>query len=144
MKRHNYILFSKSYNFKVIICSIIVILIFLIFIFISLFVKFSFIDSYIGVVGKDSDYYVYILIDDNRLASLSKRYLVYDGRMVDYKITSIDDDYVLTEGGVKRYVRLSFDFDDKIINNTMKLNFLYDCTIFEYVKESIYERVRSG
>lgn len=131
--------FNMYHQFSITICSYCISFIFIIFLFIFFFIKFNCISSYNGFVAKGDDYYVVLYISDNGLQKLKKNVLVVDGKEYNYDIYMISDEYVLSESGPVRKVHLKFDLDnsDKIVNNVIKLNFVYKKTIFEYVKENL-------
>lgn len=138
--RDRCLFFNKYNNMSVFICSLILIILLFAFFFISLFVKFNFSTSYIGVVVKEDDFYVRMVADVDDLQRLQKNSLVVDKEKKDYSIISISDDFVITDSGPMKYVFLKFDIDidEKIVNNVIKLNFIRRCTIFSKLKEMIY------
>lgn len=138
--RDRCLFFNKYNNMSVFICSLILIILLFVFFFISLFVKFNFSTSYIGVVVKEDDFYVRMVADVDDLQRLQKNSLVVDKEKKDYSIISISDDFVITDSGPMKYVFLKFDIDidEKIVNNVIKLNFIRRCTIFSKLKEMIY------
>lgn len=141
MKRLNSrcLFFDRYHDLMITFCSFIIVVLIVSFIFISLFVKFDFSTSYSGIVVKEDDFYVSLVISDNDLQRLQKTVLVVDNKKTDYSIIRISDDYVLSSSGPMRYVYLKFDFDDryKISNNVLKLNFISHKTIFSRLKEMI-------
>lgn len=138
--RDRCLFFNRYNNMSVFICSLILIILLFVFFFISLFVKFNFSTSYIGVVVKEDDFYVRMVADVDDLQRLQKNSLVVDKEKKDYSIISISDDFVITDSGPMKYVFLKFDIDidEKIVNNVIKLNFIRRCTIFSKLKEMIY------
>lgn len=126
--------FERYRNMSINICSICLIILFALFLLFSLFFKIDFSTSYDGLVVKEDDFYVRIILDDSSVRFIKKNTLVVDGNVVDYNIISISDDYVVP--GL-RSVLLDFDLDDdvKINNNIIKLHFLEKKTIFERMKE---------
>ena len=136
---NNCLFFDKKYNFSITFFSLFVVALILFFIFICVFHKFDFSISYNGIVVKEDDYYVSIIIDDNDITKLQDSLLVLDKEKKDFSINKISDEYYLTDKGPMRYVYLKFDFDEnkKIINNVLKLNFIRRRTIFSRLKEMI-------
>lgn len=134
---NNCLFFDRYRNISISICSLFIMILISLFIFISVFYKFAFSTSYNCIVVKEDDFYAYMVIDDNGIQWLQKTFLVFDKKKVDYSIIRISDEYILTENGPMRYVYLKFDFDDKykIVNNVLKLNFVYKSTIFNKLKE---------
>lgn len=132
--------FDKYNNMSVFICSLILIILMLVIFFISLFVKFNFSTSYTGVVVKDGDFYVSVVVSADDLQRLQKNSLVVNKEKKDYSVVSISEDYVITDNGPMKYVVLKFDIDidERIVNNVIKLNFIHRCTIFSKLKEMIY------
>lgn len=139
MKRLNSkcLFFDKYHDFVIMFCVFFVVILILSFIFLSVFVKFDFITSFNGIVVKEDDFYVSLVISDNDLQRIQKALLVVDKARVDFSIVKISDEYVLSSDGPMRYVYLKFNFDDryKIINNVIKLNFVSRKTIFSKLKE---------
>ena len=140
MKNYNNCLFFSKYrDLLVTISSCVIILLGVVFLYISFFVKFDFVSSYSGFVLKEDDYYVVLYISDNELSSIKKDVLVVDNVICNYDIYKISDEYVISDYGPVRMVYLKFNLDDsdKIINNVLKLNFINRTTIFNYVKEKL-------
>ena len=136
-KKNNCLFFDRYRDFWITFCSIVLILLFIIFIIISIFYKFNFIVSYNGFVVCEEDYYVVVYIDDNGIQNIKKNVLVVDKAELDYSIVKISDEYILSDNGPVRGVFLKFHLNDsdKIINNVLKLNFVYKSSIFNFVKE---------
>lgn len=132
----NCLFFDKYRDFQICFCSIFLIILIVIFIFISVFYKFNFSASYNGIVSEE-EYYVVVYLSDNGLQSIKKNVLIVDKVMVDYDIVKVSDDYILSDKGPVRSIYLKFNLNDndKIVNNVLKLNFIYKSTIFNYVKE---------
>ena len=131
------LLFNK-YDKKITFFSIILLMLVIFMIVISVFYKFNFHFSYNGIVfGEEGEYYVYVLLSDNDIVKIKKVFLVVDKCHVSYKIFKISDEYILTDIGPKRGVYLKFDLndDDKIVNNVISLNFVYESTLFNKLKE---------
>jgi len=106
--------------------------------YIGCFVKFSFFDRYSGLVIKDGDYYVSILVDNSWFNIQSYSLLVNKEKKV-YSIVSISSDYTITESGLKKEVILKFDIDsdDRIVNNVLNLYFVRKMTFLEKIKEMV-------
>ena len=141
MKRLNSkcLFFDRYHDFMIMLCIFFIVILISSFIFMSIFVKFDFSTSFNGVVVKEDDFYVSVVISDNDLRWIQNSLLVVDKNRVDFSIVKISDEYVLSSGGPMRCVYLKFDFDDryKIINNVVKLNFVSRKTIFSKLKEVI-------
>lgn len=135
-KNHNCLFFDCYHDFRIFICSIVLIILFVILIFISIFYKFNFSTSYDGYIVYEEGYYVVVCLNDNELQSIKKNILVFDKKKQDFDIVKISDEYILSNNGPVRSVYLSFNFDDKykIINNILKINFVNKNTIFNVVK----------
>ncbi len=136
---NNCLFFDKYRDTSMVICSIFIIILFIIFLLISFFIKFKFITSYSGIVVKEDEFYVNLVLDDNGIQWLQKTYLLVDKERKDYSIVKISDEFYLTDKGPMRYVYLKFDIDDdkKIVNNVLKINFVYKSTIFNKLKEMV-------
>jgi len=137
--KNNCLCFDKFYDFKMVVCSIIIIILIFCLIMLSLFYKFEFSDSYNGIVKmEEGNYYVYILVDDNDISKIRNQYLVIDKERKEYQIVRIEQEYILTEYGPMRglYLSLSINDDDKILNNVLLLNFVSKKTIFDKLKEN--------
>ena len=120
---------------SIVVCSIFIICILVISFYIFFFMRFSFSYRYNGYVFKDGDdFYVYILVSDDELKILQNNTLLVEGKIINYDIIGISDDYVYN---LKREVYLKFDIEDnkKITNNVLNLVFIFRKTIFEKVKE---------
>jgi hypothetical protein len=102
------------------------------------FVKFNFCDRYIGLVKKEDDYYVSILVD-NSWFDIQNYTLLVDKDRKDYSIVSISSDYTITDSGLKKEVVLKFDIssDDRIVNNVLNLYFVRKMTFFNRIKEMV-------
>ena len=134
---NNCLFFDRYRNFSLLVYSVLIIVLCIIFLIISFFCKFEFNTSYNGIVVKEDEFYVNLVLDNNGIQRLQKTYLLVDKEKKDFSIVKISDEFFLTEKGPMRYVYLKFDFDDdkKIVNNILKLNFFYKSTIFDRLKE---------
>lgn len=135
----NCLFFNSSSDISLTIFSSIFIFLIIIFLFICLVFKFDFSVSYSGIVLKEDDFYVGLVISDNDIQLLQENVLVVDKEKKDFSIYRIDDDYVLTENGPLKRVYLKFEFSDnkKVVNNVLKLTFIQRKTIFQYLKERV-------
>ena len=138
MKRYNKCLFYCYKDFWINFISVLILIIILFILFVMFFIKFDFCDRYSGLVLKDGDYYVYIMVD-NSWFDIQNYTLVVDKKKIDYSIISISSDYTITDSGVKKQVNLKFDISDekKIVNNVLNLYFMRKMTFFDRVKEMI-------
>ncbi len=138
MKRYNKCLFYCYKDLWINLVSILIILIICFILYIGCFIKFSFFDRYSGLVLKDGDYYVSILVD-NSWFNIQSYSLLVNKVKKDYSIVSISSDYTITESGLKKEVVLKFDIDsnDRIINNVLNLYFVRKMTFFERIKEMV-------
>lgn len=138
MKRYNKCLFYCYKDFWINIISVIIILIICFILYIGCFIKFSFFDRYSGLVLKDGDYYVSILVD-NSWFDLHNGSLVLDKKNKEYSIVKIASEYSITDSGLRKEVLLKFliDDDDKIVNNVLNLYFVRKMTFFERIKEMV-------
>lgn len=138
MKRYNKCLFYCYKDFWIIFISVLIILIIVFIFFIGCFVKFDFCYRYSGLVLKDGDYYVSILVD-NSWFDLQNGSLVLNRKKRDYSIINISSDYTITDMGLRKEVSLKFliDDDDKIVNNVLNLYFVRKMTFFEKIKEMV-------
>ena len=139
MRRYNSCLFFCYKDFWINFISFLIVLILISFIFITCFIKFDFCYRYSGLVMKEDDYYVSILVD-NSWFNLQNCSLVVDGKSLDYSIIGISSDYTITDDGIKREVFVTFDIDDnkKIINNVLNLYFIRRTTFFTIMREMIF------
>lgn len=138
MRRYNKCLFYCYKDFWINIISIIIILIICFILFIAYFVKFDFCYRYSGLVLKDGDYYVSILVD-NSWFDLQNGSLVSNKEKKNYSIVSISSDYTITNSGLKKEVILNFDIDedDRIVNNVLNLYFVRRMTFLNKIREMI-------
>lgn len=138
MRRYNKCLFYCYKDFWINFISIFIILIICFILYIGCFVKFRFFDRYSGLVIKDGDYYVSILVDNSWFNIQSYSLLVNKEKKV-YSIVSISSDYTITESGLKKEVILKFDIDsdDRIVNNVLNLYFVRKMTFLEKIKEMV-------
>lgn len=135
----NELLFYKS-NLKIYISSALLVILVILMLIISLFYKFTFHFSYNGIViYEEGEYYVSIILSDNEISKIKKVFLVVDKNHINYEVSKISSEYVLTESGPKREVQLKFNLneEDKINNNVIILNFIYEKTIFNKLKEML-------
>lgn len=139
MKRYNRCLFYCYKDFYINIISLLIVLIFIVLSFVVCFVKFDFCYRYSGLVLKEDDYYVSILVD-NDWFNLQNVSLVVDGCKLDYSIVNISPDYTITDSGIRREVKIKFDIDDnkKIVNNVLNLYFVRRMTFLSKVREMIF------
>ena len=138
MRRYNKCLFYCYKDFWINFISIFIILIICFILYIGCFVKFRFFDRYSGLVIKDGDYYVSILVD-NSWFNIQNYSLLVNKEKKDYSIVSISSDYTITESGLKKKVILKFDIDsdDRIVNNVLNLYFVRRMTFLEKIKEMV-------
>ena len=138
MRRYNKCLFYCYKDFWINFISVLIILIICFILYIGCFVKFSFFDRYSGLVIKDGDYYVSILVDNSWFNIQSYSLLVNKEKKV-YSIVSISSDYTITDSGLKKEVILKFDIDadDRIVNNVLNLYFVRKMTFLEKIKEMV-------
>lgn len=138
MRRYNKCLFYCYKDFWINFISIFIILIICFILYIVCFIKFSFFDRYSGLVIKDGDYYVSILVD-NSWFNIQSYSLLVNKVKKDYSIVSISSDYTITESGLKKEVILKFDIDsdDRIVNNVLNLYFVRKMTFLEKIKEMV-------
>lgn len=138
MKRYNKCLFYCYKDLWINLVSVLIILIICFILYIGCFIKFSFFDRYSGLVLKDGDYYVSILVD-NSWFDLHNGSLVLDKKNKEYSIVKIASEYSITDSGLRREVLLKFliDDDDKIVNNVLNLYFVRKMTFFERIKEMV-------
>ena len=138
MRRCNKCLFYCYKDFWINFISIFIILIICFILYIGCFVKFRFFDRYSGLVLKDGDYYVSILVD-NSWFNIQSYSLLVNKVKKDYSIVSISSDYTITESGLKKKVILKFDIDsdDRIVNNVLNLYFVRKMTFLEKIKEMV-------
>jgi len=132
----NCLFFDRYRDFWIYFYSVLCMFLIVVLIFISVFLKFNFSVSYSGIVSEE-EYYVLVYISDNGLQNIKKNVLVVDKVSLDYDIVRISDEYVLSDNGPVRAVYFKFNLNDndKIVNNVVKLNFVYKSTIFNYLKE---------
>lgn len=85
------------------------------------------------------DYYVYILVSDSEISEINDKKLVMYGNQIDYQLYRIDDDYLITDHGPKRvlYLKFNLEHSQKVVNNVVKLNFCYESTLFNRLKEKM-------
>ncbi len=105
---------------------------------ISIRYKFNFHFSYNGLVLKEEEeYYVYLLLSDNDITKIKQLFLIVDKKHINYQVSKISDEYILTDSGPKKgvYIKYNLSDEDKIVNNVIKLNFIYESTIFNKLKE---------
>ena len=136
-KFYNRCLFYHYRSFSLIVCSIILILVFICSFLLFFFVKFNFCFRYNGfVIFEGGDFHVNVLVSDNWIAKIQNFRLVYSGEDVLYKVVRIDNEYVLDDG-LKRSVIIDFDIkeSDMIVNNVLDLCFIRRMTFFSKVKE---------
>ena len=138
MKRYNKCLFYCYKDFWINFISIFIILIICFILYIGCFIKFRFFDRYSGLVLKDGDYYVSILVDSSWF-NIQNYSLLVDKEKKDYSIVSISSDYTITDSGLKMEVILKFDInnDDRIVNNVLNLYFVRKMTFLEKIKEMV-------
>ena len=138
MKRYNRCLFYCYKDFWISFISILIILFICFILYIGCFVKFNFYDRYSGLVLKDGDYYVSILVD-NSWFNIQNYSLLVNKAKKDYSIFSISSDYTITESGLKKEVILKFDIDsdDRIVNNVLNLYFVRKMTFLSKIKEMV-------
>lgn len=138
MKRYNKCLFYGYKDFWINLVSVLIFLIICFILFVMFFVKFNFCDRYIGLVKKEDDYYVSILVD-NSWFDIQNYTLLVDKDRKDYSIVSISSDYTITDSGLKKEVVLKFDIssDDRIVNNVLNLYFVRKMTFFNRIKEMV-------
>lgn len=138
MRRYNKCLFYCYKDFWINFISIFIILIICFILYIGCFVKFRFFDRYSGLVIKDGDYYVSILVD-NSWFNIQNYSLLVNKEKKDYSIVSISSDYTIIESGLKKKVILKFDIDsdDRIVNNVLNLYFVRRMTFLEKIKEMV-------
>lgn len=139
MKQYNRCLFYCYKDLTINTISFLIILIIISLLFVSCFIKFDFCYRYSGLVMKEDDYYVSILVD-NDWFNLQNVSLVVDGCKLDYSVISISSDYTITDNSIKREVKLKFDIDDnkKIVNNVLNLYFVRRMTFLSKVREMIF------
>ena len=132
----NCLFFDRYRDFWICFYSVLCMFLIVVLIFISVFLKFNFSVSYSGIVSEE-EYYVLVYISDNGLQNIKENVLVVDKVSLDYDIVRISDEYVLSDNGPVRAVYFKFNLsdNDKIVNNVVKLNFVYKNTIFNYLKE---------
>lgn len=137
--KNNCLAFDRYRDLSLTIVSLIIIILILVLLVVSIFVKFNFITSYNGIVVKEDDFYVGLVVSADDLVKIQKSSLIVDKDKKDFSIVSIGEEFVLTGQGSKKYVVLKFEFDDneKIVNNVIKLNFINRCSIFSKLKEMI-------
>ncbi len=138
MKRYNKCLFYCYKDFWINIISILIILIISFIFYIGCFIKFDFCYRYSGLVLKDGDYYVSILVD-NSWFDLQNGSLLVNKEKKDYSIVSVSSDYTITDSGLRKEVILQFDIndDDRIVNNVLNLYFVRKMTFFKKIKEMV-------
>ncbi len=138
MKRYNRCLFYCYKDFWISFISILIILFICFILYICCFVKFNFYDRYSGLVLKDGDYYVSILVD-NSWFDIQNYSLLVNKEKKDYSIFSISSDYTITDSGLKKEVILKFDIDsdDRIVNNVLNLYFVRKMTFLSKIKEMV-------
>lgn len=138
MRRYNKCLFYCYKDFWINFVSVLIILIICFILYIGCFIKFRFFDRYSGLVLKDGDYYVSILVD-NSWFNIQSYSLLVNKVKKDYSIVSISSDYTITESGLKKEVVLKFDIDsnDRIVNNVLNLYFVRKMTFLEKIKEMV-------
>ena len=138
MRRYNKCLFYCYKDFWINFVSVLIILIICFILYIGCFIKFRFFDRYSGLVLKDGDYYVSILVD-NSWFDIQNYSLLVNKEKKDYSIVSISSDYTITESGLKKEVILKFDIDsdDRIVNNVLNLYFVRKMTFLERIKEMV-------
>ncbi len=138
MKRYNRCLFYCYKDFWINFISVLIVLIISFILYIGCFVKFEFSYRYSGLVLREEDYYVSILVD-NSWYNLQNCTLLVDKKKRDYSIVNIASDYTITDSGLRKEVILKFDIDDdkRIINNVLNLYFVKKMTFFEKIKEMI-------
>ena len=138
MKRYNRCLFYCYKDFWINFISVFMIIIICFILIVGCFVKFEFSYRYSGLVLREEDYYVSILVD-NSWYNLQNCTLLVDKKKRDYSIVNIASDYTITDSGLRKEVILKFDIDDdkRIINNVLNLYFVKKMTFFEKIKEMI-------
>lgn len=138
MRRYNKCLFYCYKDFWINIISVLIILIISFILYIGCFVKFNFYDRYSGLVLKDGDYYVSILVD-NSWFDIQNYSLLVNKEKKGYSIVSISSDYTITDSGLKKEVIIKFDIDsdDRIVNNVISLYFVRRMTFLNKIKEMV-------
>lgn len=138
MKRYNKCLFYCYKDFWINFISILIILIICFILFVCCFIKFDFRYRYSGLVLKDGEYYVSILVD-NSWFNLQNCTLLVDKEKKDYSIISISSDYTITDNGLRKLVVLKFDISDdkRIVNNVLNLYFVRRMTFLDKIKEMV-------
>lgn len=135
---YNKCLFYCYRDPSITICSIVILVFLIVILLVLFFVKFNFCYRFNGLVLKDGDdFYVSTLVSDSDIKKIPDYSFLVDKKKVNYQIINISDEYVLTDGGLKRELSLKFDIidDKKIVNNVLELIFIDNKTFFEKLKE---------
>lgn len=124
---------------------LIIVLLLMIILYISLFHEYKMFKTYQAtVIHQNNKYYLNLYLTDQQLIKFNYKKMYIDNKIVNKKIISISNEYILTEMGKFRLVTLDANInkDDKINNNLIEIKIHERNTTI--MKELIDKLVKGG
>lgn len=112
---------------KIFVWIVVIIIGLIVFLSLSIFYRYNKYLNYIGtIVEEDTQYYIKIFIEEDKLVAFSNNILLIDNKEIEYKVKNISKNYYLTPQSVKMHeVVLKCKLNQQLMidNNMVQLRF---------------------